>query len=88
MDSLINDLSILESFTYGSDAYPVAQRVKKLVEEKFTSINIDYTAALEAELMRIVADGKASSDECDFHELATRLNAAIKGLRCGSQQWP
>jgi hypothetical protein len=47
------------------------------------SDNIDHTAALKAELLRIVYDGKSSpGTEVDFDKLAARLNAAIQKQHC------
>lgn len=89
MKEIIADLDILESFTYGSQAYPVAQRVKKaiaalqLVEGQKPPTNIDYAAALRKCIEGWMHD-QGIGEYIDAHgtlELMQRLNA-IKAAHC------
>ena len=61
----------------------ISDNIKKyralLEEEKFTSNNIDYTAAIEKFLSEYDSEVLIMFD-IDVHELATHLNSVVKNI--------
>jgi hypothetical protein len=58
--------------------FDCSKKLLRLVEEKFTSTNIDYTAALLQELWLIFIECNVSVEESFLLKVATRLNSVIK----------
>lgn len=69
---LENNKSVSVSFSECWDA------ATKYVEEKFTSANTDYTAALEWELTQFLTDRNIYDGEKETLELAKRLNSVVR----------